>query len=261
MSITHEPQVDVDFYKENGYLLVSGLFNQTEIEALQQETTALLERASNAGRNMEATWGGEWRERVGVGTLEKANTKVDSIHNVQYQSALFTRLLVDPRLTDIAAALIGPNVQLHHTKLHAKPPAIGSPFPLHQDYPYFPHQLDTMIAMIVHIDDATVENGCVCVVPGSHKLGGLEHEGSFYLSLDEWPLEKAVPVPAKAGDVLIFSYFMVHGSYVNRSDRPRRIVLFQLRSPEDQPLTEQHRSPGQGLMLRGINPDVLRKIV
>jgi len=55
--------------------------------------------------------------------------------------------------------------------------------------------------------------------------------------------------------VLFFGYKMVHGSYVNRSQRPRRIVLVQMRSPTDRPLTEAHRSPGQGTMLRGINPD------
>jgi hypothetical protein len=55
--------------------------------------------------------------------------------------------------------------------------------------------------------------------------------------------------------VLFFSYLTVHGSYVNLSSRPRRIVLVQMRSPSDRPLTEAHRSPGQGTMLRGFNSD------
>ncbi len=114
-----------------------------------------------------------------------------------------------------------------------------------------------MIAAIVHIDDATVDNGCLCVVPGSHKLGLIDHahDGSFFLPLDDWPLDRAIPVEAQAGDVLFFGYCMVHGSYVNRSNRPRRIVLVQMRSPTDRPLNDAHRSPGQGTMLRGFNPD------
>jgi ectoine hydroxylase-related dioxygenase (phytanoyl-CoA dioxygenase family) len=249
--------LDVEFYRHNGYVLARGVFRSEEVATMQREIEALFERAEAAGRNVEATWSGEWREAAGIGGATATATKVDSIHNLQNHSALFTRLLVDPRLTDRAAQLIGPNIQLHHTKLHNKPPAIGSPFPMHQDYPYFPHEADSMIAAVLHVDDATVENGCLCVVPGSHKLGPIQHrhEGSFYLPLDEWPQERAVAVEATAGDVLFFGYCMVHGSYVNRSDRSRRILLVQMRSPSDHPLNNAHRSPGQGTMLRGINPD------
>ena len=253
-------RVDLAAYRQDGFVLVRDVFDPATVAELQRETDALLERASRSGRRTEATWRGSWREAVGVGVADApAATHVDSIHNVQNHSATFTRLLVDPRLVDLAAELIGPNVQLHHTKLHAKPPAVGSPFPMHQDYPYFPHASDSMIAAIIHIDDSTVENGCVCAVRGSHKLGPIEHrsDGNFYLPLDEWPLERAVPVEARAGDVLLFPYLTVHGSYLNRSQRPRRILLVQMRSPEDRPLTEQHRSPGQGTMLRGINPNAL----
>ena len=249
--------LDVDFYRKNGYVLSRGVFRQDEMVTMQREIEALFERAEGAGRKTEATWRGGWREAAGVGTATAVQTRVDSIHNVQNHSALFTRMLVDDRLVDRAAELIGPNVQLHHTKLHNKPPSVGSPFPMHQDYPYFPHHGDSMIAAIVHVDDATVDNGCLCIVPGSHKLGPIDHDhdGSFYLPLDDWPLEKAIAVEAKAGDVLFFGYCMVHGSYVNRSNRPRRIVLVQMRSPADYPLDDSHRSPGQGTMLRGHNPD------
>jgi ectoine hydroxylase-related dioxygenase (phytanoyl-CoA dioxygenase family) len=249
--------LDVEFYRDNGYVLARGVFSADEVATMQREIEALFERAEAAGRNVEATWRGQWREAPGVGSATATPTKVDSIHNLQNHSALFSRLLVDPRLVDRAAELIGPNIQLHHTKLHNKPPAVGSPFPMHQDYPYFPHASDSMIAAVLHVDAANVENGCLCVVPGSHKSGPIEHchDGSFYLPLEEWPLERAIPVEANAGDILFFGYCMVHGSYVNRSARSRRILLVQMRSPTDKPLNDAHRSPGQGTMLRGINPD------
>lgn len=252
-----------DFYRENGYVVAPGVFDAAEVAEMQRETDELLSRAESSGRKMEATWQGQWREQAGIGSSNQTITRVDSLHNVQNHSAFFTRMLLHPRLLDYAAELIGPNIQLHHTKLHAKPPSIGSPFPLHQDYPYFPHATNEMIAAVVHIDDATVENGCICIVPGSHKLGPLPpsetKDQSYYLSLEEWPLEKAVPVAAKAGDVVFFSYLTVHGSYLNTSANARRIVLFQFRSPTNQPLENKHVSPGQGMMLRGINPDALQK--
>ncbi|MBI1927622.1 phytanoyl-CoA dioxygenase family protein [Candidatus Poribacteria bacterium] len=245
----------IQFYKDNGYLLVEKVFTAEEIDECVRETDAMFERVQQSGRRLEATWGGKWREAQ-IPKEELGKTSVLSIHNMQYHSAVFTRMLVHPKLTEVLADLIGPNVQLHHTKLHVKPPEKGSPFPLHQDYDYFPHEKDTMTAAVIHLEDATVESGCLCVLPGSHKLGplGHQHEGSHYLSPDEYPIEKATPCPAKAGDVLLFTYLTVHGSYLNRTHKPRRIALFQFRSPTDRPLKDVHVSPGQGMMVRGINP-------
>jgi hypothetical protein len=60
-------------------------------------------------------------------------------------------MLVHPGLTGIVSSLIGPNVQLHHTKLHVKPPENGSPFPLHQDYDYFLYADDTMLPAVISL--------------------------------------------------------------------------------------------------------------
>jgi phytanoyl-CoA hydroxylase len=55
--------------------------------------------------------------------------------------------------------LLGPNVELHHTTLHLKPPETGHPFPLHQDDTYYPHTDDRYIDVLVHLDDTRHENG------------------------------------------------------------------------------------------------------
>lgn len=177
-------------------------------------------------------------------------------HNVQYHDAAFTRAAAHPRLVEVLRELIGPNVQLHHTKMLVKPPEKGAPFPMHQDYPYFPHERHTVVAASVHLDDTTLENGCLRVVPRSHKQGPLEATGESH-TLDV-PLEDGTPLPAQAGDVVFFNYLTIHGSGVNGSDRPRRNVLFQYRDPEDPPLLrdgrEEHVNWGQGLMVAGRNP-------
>jgi ectoine hydroxylase-related dioxygenase (phytanoyl-CoA dioxygenase family) len=127
---------------------------------------------------------------------------------------------------------------------------------MHQDHPYFPHANHSMIAAIVHMDDAPLEKGCVRVVPGSHKLGPLPHnpEGGFHLPFEQYPLESAVPCPAEAGDALFFSYLTIHGSGVNTSSEARTTILVQMRDPADPPTNEAHQSRGQGMMLRGIDP-------
>lgn len=162
---------------------------------------------------------------------------------------------MDDRWTLAAVDLIGPNVQLHHNKLFVKPAERGSPFPMHQDYPYFPHERHTMTAAILHLDDAPAAKGCLRVVPGSHRLGPLPHEGSFHLPMEQYPLESATVCEAEAGDVLFFNYLTIHGSGINESNEDRTTLLIQFRDPTDRPLDDQHRSRGQGMMLRGVDPN------
>lgn len=242
----------IEQYREQGYVLVPGLIGPDEAAALRQDMHGLAERLSRK-QDIDATWGAA---RAAV--AEAAQTRILHCHNVQFYSALATRLICDPRLTDYAAAMIGTaNLQLHHTKMFIKPPEKGSPFPMHQDAPFFPHERHSMMAAIVHFDDAPLEKGCLRVVPGSHKAGILKHdgEGAWHLPFDQYPIEDAVPVPAKAGDAIFFSYLTIHGSGINVSTEARTTILIQMRDPEDRPTLETHRSRGQGMMLRGIDPN------
>ena len=242
---TELTQVEKDFYLEQGYLHVQGLLTPEEAAAYRAECHRLAERTGNT----DATWSSVRASADGQ------QLRLSHCHDVHFYSAAFTRLLVDERLMRVARGIIGPNVQLHHTKMFIKAPEKGSPFPMHQDYPYFPHQNHSMIAVIVHFDDAPVEKGCLRVVPGSHRLGPLESVGQdHHLPTDRYPIEEALPVPARAGDAIFMSYLLVHGSGVNRSQEPRTTVLIQMRDPTDIPLNERHSSRGQGMMLAGIDP-------
>jgi phytanoyl-CoA hydroxylase len=239
------------FYRENGYILVEGLLTKEEAARYRQECHDLADRLGTQ-RNIDATWGSA---RAAV--AEAQDTVIKHCHDVQFYSAAFSQLIVDDRLTGVAADVIGsPNVQLHHTKMFIKPPEKGSPFPMHQDVPYFPHDNHSMIAAILFFDDAPIEKGCVRVVPGSHKLGPLEHspEGGWHLPFAQYPIDSAVPCPAKAGDVLYFSYLTIHGSGINISHEARTTLLVQLRDPSDPPTIKTHESRGQGMILRGIDP-------
>ncbi|SDJ72902.1 phytanoyl-CoA dioxygenase family protein [Nonomuraea jiangxiensis] len=239
----------VRFYQDNGYLLVKGLLSREEALAYRRECHEVLARL----RPVDPTWGSA--RELGGGA-----TELRHCHDAQFYSAAFARLMLDPRFTDVAAALMGTeNVQLHHTKIFVKPAEKGSPFPMHQDAAHFPHTRHTVGAAIFHFDDAPEEKGCVRIVPGSHRQGPLPHveEGGWHLPTSRWPLESAVPVAAEAGDVLFMTYLTVHGSGVNRADEARTTLLIQFRDPEDRPADNVHRSRGQGMMLRGVDPTAL----
>ena len=241
-------QEQIQFYNENGYLLVKGVFSAEEAAAFRAEGHALINRLYQT-EDVDATWGGARQ-------ITEVQTKLLHCHDVQFYSAMFSKLIVDDRLTDAASDLMGsPNIQLHHTKMFIKPPEKGSPFPMHQDQPFFPHDHDTMMAAIIHFDNAPEEKGCVRVVPGSHKLGPIPTaDDGNHLPLEDYPVESATACPAEAGDVLFFSYLTIHGSGVNTSNEERTTLLVQMRDPQDPPSKDVHRSKGQGMMLRGINP-------
>ena len=117
-------------YAEEGFVLVKGLLSKEEAAHYRQRSHDLLARLN---RTDDPTW-------ASARDMTEAPTRLQHLHDAQFYDAEFSKLLVDPRFTDVAAAVMGvDNVQLHHTKLFVKPPENGSPFPLHQDHPFFPH--------------------------------------------------------------------------------------------------------------------------
>jgi len=238
------------FYEENGYLLVKGVFDISEVEAMRAGVEGIVERAIAAKRESNHAWQGDFMPEE-----QLKRVVLRGFHDVQYHDAAFLRAMVHPRMTAVLSALIGPDVQIHHSKMLVKPPENGAAFPMHQDYPYFPYKRHTMLAASVHLDDADEQNGCLRVIPGSHKQGPLPHVGRHYLDAKQYPIAEGTPCPAEAGDVLFFNYLTIHGSDGNRSDRTRRNVLYQYRSAHDEAADDSHVNWGAGLMVCGKQPD------
>lgn len=235
-----------EFYEENGYLLVTGVFDAGEVEEMRDAIARILDSVEGTAADRNHRWSGV-----------DETLQLKGFHDLQYHDAVFTRMVAHPRLVEVLTDLIGPNVQLHHSKMLVKPPEQGAPFPMHQDQPYFPHERHSLVAASVHLDDTDEENGCLHVIPGSHRLGPLEATGDAHTV--DYPLESGVPCPAGVGDVLFFNYLTIHGSGTNRSTRTRRNVLFQYRDPADVPVpngdgVEDHVDWGMGLMVAGSNP-------
>ncbi|REE70482.1 ectoine hydroxylase-related dioxygenase (phytanoyl-CoA dioxygenase family) [Paenibacillus taihuensis] len=241
---------DVDFYNENGYLLVKGVFNKQEIIEMREAVDKIIDRAARANMDQNHQWQGDF-----LPPEELKKLVLKGFHDVQYHDAAFMRAMVHPNMVAVLSQLIGPNVQLHHSKMLVKPPENGAAFPMHQDHPYFPHDNHTMLAASVHMDDADLENGCLHVIPGSHKQGPLQHVGRHYLNAKEYPVSEGTPCIAEAGDVLFFNYLTIHGSPANKSERTRRNVLYQYRSATDFPSNREHINWGSGIMVCGENPN------
>ncbi|CAH2002670.1 unnamed protein product [Acanthoscelides obtectus] len=247
-------------WQDNGYVKLTNVFGPKEFQEIEDEYNHLFsQKQKEVGDGLEAVWHGDDMKKLS----SNRKVTVKSIHNLQMHSAVFTRLLMNNNLLDALEDIMDTkDILLHHTKAHIKPPEKGAPYLMHQDYPYFPHKKHTMLAVFVHLDDTTPENGGLCIYPGSHKLGPLPNKTTIdvkgekyhYVDPEKYPLDDATPVEAKKGEVIVFSYLTLHGSYLNLSNRPRRMFLAQIRAADDEPVDDVHKSPCQGLVLRGRNP-------
>lgn len=237
------------FFDENGFYHARGVYSGDEIAALETDFDRIVSQLQRSGEEMNARWGGEEMKR-----LDGGESVIFHTHNVQTFSARWLNAFLHPKFLDVAEAILGPDIILHHSKLFQKPGERGAPFPIHQDWTYFPSIRDTMIAGVIHVSDATDEMGCLRVYPGSHNLGRVEGSNGQIASdvLEKYPVESAVPIEAQKGDVVFFHYFTLHGSLPNSSQHVRKTVLAQLHSGADA-IEDSNRHSNVRLVLRGWN--------
>jgi len=239
---------------EHGYLHIPGAFSQDETDGLSDEMNRLMgEWAMD-----DAAWTGDWRKAYMDEETEK-KSKLIAMHDLWFYSSAWMRAVTHPRLIGAMTDLLGPNVELHHSTMHVKPPQTGHPFPMHQDDPFYKHTDNRYVDVLVHLDDTCHENGEIRFLDGSFKQGRLDHvvktsEGEDctpHLPVNEYSLADTVAVPAKRGDVVCFNIFEIHGSYINTTDKDRRLVRVGYRNPENRQIEGQsHGRPG--MMVTGF---------
>lgn len=245
----------INFYEQHGYLRIPEVFTSEETGRLGEELDQLIGEWSAPDRG----WTGAWRKEYMAEDVEKLS-KLVALHDLQFYSAAWCRAISHPRLAEALSELLGPVVEFHHSTMHVKPPETGMPFPLHQDWAFYPHQDQRYVDVLVHLDDTSHVNGEIRFLDGSHKRGVLDHvihteEGPVtpYLPTDLYRVEDTVPVPAKRGDVVCFNLCTVHGSYINQTSRPRRMVRLGYRHPDNRQIDGQSMER-PGLIVHGLRP-------
>ncbi|MBN60579.1 MAG: hypothetical protein CME20_04395 [Gemmatimonadetes bacterium] len=243
-----------DQYRRDGYCKAEGLFSPDEVKELGAEMDWIIEEWWG---EESIGWRGPWRDHY-LPDGQQRETRAVFLGNPQFYSAAWGRVIYQQSLNNCVRALVGPAVQWHHTILHGKPPERGTPFPMHQDYPFYPHDGPDFVDCLVHLDDAPLESGCLRVVPGSHTQGPLDHiEGDHtrpYLPPDQYhpDITETVPVPAKAGDVIFFSYYLIHWSDLNHSDQWRRSVRIGFHNAAMLPVGHDPQTPYHKVMVGGL---------
>ena len=248
-------QEQVAFFQENGFLRLQQVFPPNELKRMNDELNYIIETFADWG----AAWRGPWRKEYLDQEEDKKATLV-AIHELQHYSAAWTQAVTKPELADAVATLLETDLlELHHCTLHAKTPDAGAPFPMHQDVPFYPHSDGRYMDVLVHMDRADENSGCIKFLAGSHKNGPLQHitgpDTSPHLPTDKYRLEDAVFCPAEAGDVVLFHLWTIHGSSVNNSGNWRRLVRVGYRDPRN--LQVGGQALGRpGILVKGTRPKV-----
>ena len=231
----------IDSYHKQGFLAGVKILNDTQIEILRSELAELM--VPEQSRNPL------FYEYHHNESTADSSTLFHALGAWRVSPA-FHDLLFHPAFTVPAAQLLGGPVRFWHDQLFVKPARDGGVVAWHQDYSYWVRT--TPIAHLtcwIGLDDSTLDNGCVHYVPGSHKWdllprGDLANDMEAILDLlspRQREQFKPIPIKLKVGEASFHHPMMVHGSFQNRSDRPRRATVINVvrdgvRSNSDEPL-------------------------
>ena len=179
------------------------------------------------------TVGQGWRNlSLTAGETDQQWSEMLQVMEMWQKNETFRQLLFHPPLLDIAASLIGPNIQLFHDQALYKPAKIGGPVPWHQDNGYWRCQPANLVSIWVALDDADTGNGCMNVIPGSHLTSRIDHsraqeEGQELPALLSVEVDnsQSVPVPLKAGHSMVHHCLTLHQTHPNRSKQDRRAMV------------------------------------
>ena len=224
---------DAGAYRASGYLLVKDLFSPAEVEGMRREALGIFRGERGQVEGILPLTGRE--------TEREVLARYNAIHFPHKLSPPVLALMRHPPLVEVLTQLIGPNVKSMQSMLFIKAP--GKPGQSwHQDEYYIPTRDRSLTGAWIALDDAVVENGCLWVIPGSHRDGVIrrrvEYTGGEYADVDTcdlspWKERDAVPVEVPAGGAVFFNGHLLHSSLRNRStDGFRRALVFHYMSAE-----------------------------
>ena len=203
-------------YRDQGYLLVKDALSKQELQELRSVTDSFIEQS----RSLAADDGAIELEEGHTA----ANPRVRRIKQPHKQHPVFAAVCRSASILDPARALIGENLRLIGTKVNIKAAHKGTSVEWHQDWGFYPHTNEDLLAVGVLLDDVGPDNAPLLVMPGSHRGPVYDHSargafvGGFDPSAQGLDVSGATAFTGSAGSISLHHVRMVHGSGINRSD-------------------------------------------
>ena len=228
----------IESYHEHGFLVVEGFFDDVELGIWRQcIDAAVIDRLEGSVEPSTNQMNPDSSSRINVNLTNQANPQ-------DFYARVFTQclrladtndavreLVYDPRLGKLTNDLVGTEgIRVWHDQALIKPPH-GNPTAWHLDVPYWSFDSHDAISFWVALDDATLENGCMWYIPGSHKTArfdnnvGIGHNvGELFNVYPEWRDIDPVPVPCPAGSIVWHNGLCAHGAGANMTNKYRRAM-------------------------------------
>lgn len=219
----------IDSYRSQGFLVLKNLFGQDCLESVNQRFVEF----ANGSRDLAVGMKLMKDVMVAKGAVQPESRihGINKLLNFEHDDILMS-YVSHPELTEAVKALIGTDLVSIVTNVFNKPPQVDGRHPLHQDLRYFRiRPPEKLIAVWTAITPTNRDNGCLAVVPGSHKKGLLSHTTpdwefvnyKFY-GIEEDLTENRIHIEMNPGDTILFHPLLVHGSGQNRTNEFRRSI-------------------------------------
>ncbi len=237
---------EINFYNDQGYLLVEDVISENQ----HKEMLALVDCFFEKSKMI--------RENDNIFDLEDGhssdNPRLKRIKQPHQHSQFFWDIIKESKIEEILKDLLGDNVSLKTSKLNTKAPGGGAAVEWHQDWAFYPHTNDNVLALGLMLNDVDIDNGPLMVIPESHKGPVLSHfnNGVFCGAIDpedsDFDMSKAVTLTGKAKSMTIHHARTLHGSSPNNSNRDRLVLFYECNSADAWPLV------GAGAYMKSTNP-------
>ncbi|WP_421726047.1 phytanoyl-CoA dioxygenase family protein [Bauldia sp.] len=221
-------------YRRDGYIVIENRVPDAVLDQCHKEIARLRAEAATLTAHTDQI------------DLEESHTpdnpRIRRIKLPHTLSPVFAELMKSDAILAPVRDLIGPDLRLHTSKLNMKSAGFGAPVDWHQDWAFYPHTNDDVLAVGVFLDDVGPENGPLLVFPGTHRRDAFDHhvDGVFAgtMSLPKAGLDPkdAAAAMAPAGSISIHHARIVHGSDFNRSDRDRAVLFYEITAADAFPI-------------------------
>lgn len=238
-------------YQREGYVVEDALTGE-EVEAARER---LREYTSGERDPGDIYMQVEPRVERGEVAAESEEQRYRKLSGVVENDELFRELATTDAIVEPIKQLLGPHLKLYRSAVLMKPPKVGSEKGAHQDAPYWPIQPQEECSVWIPLDRATVENGCMQVIPGDHKRGALPHvsvQDDFVIDEDHYDRADLEPQPMDAGEGLFFHALLPHYTQPNETDRWRRAVVFSYMSARSRYTDDDEQPEYRGIAGRSF---------
>lgn len=250
-------QTQIDDYWESGYLFLPDALTPQQLVALSADFETWNEESRSHTEPYGETADHRARFDLEPGHTSEAPALRRVASPVEVSAAYLDAMRTSPAV-DAVTQLIGPNVEFNNSKVNSKQPGAATEVKFHQDFLFQPHTNEDLVAVLFFLDDVTIDNGPLEVVPGTHRGPMFDHwhdgvyTGAVAADVADEHRAQAVPIYGPAGSACLMHTRLLHGSAPNLSDRPRTLFISEYRAEDAKPLQVNHLpSIYEGELVRG----------